>query len=235
MSRNQKYFNAAAHLSNERFSNVDGFDNFSGAGSFNNAASYGTNVTQFNPSTSAPYEFTVTNANTTATEVKMFDSFNARTAANFDNVSGITIASAIPGVTYAALLAQTESKNFECGMTYIQVVSGSNSALTASWQLTTKDASGDADVRVKNPKKSPMQQQADVLEFDNIFKINGYTKIVLTLPASTAVTYSFYPSATVDAGRELAGNASLRGYVEPMITRPSQVVVSGTAAAALRG
>ena len=233
--KHQKYFASAKHLSNERFNGVDGFDNFQGSGSYNNVESYGTNIHQFNPSTSAPYEFTVANANTSATDIKLFDSYNARTAANFDNVAGITITSAIPGVSYTGLLAQSEHKNFECGMTYIQVVSGSNAALTATWSLTTKDANGDADVRTKTPKKSPMQQQTDVLEFYNTFKINGYTKIVITLPASTTVTYSFYPSATVDAGRELNGNPNMRGYVAPQITTPTPIVISGAAQNALRG
>jgi hypothetical protein len=236
MKNNNKYFVEAQHLSNERFAGVDGFDNFAGAYSqATGAESQGVNMHQYNAVTSAPYEFTVTNANTAATEVKMFDSYNARTAANFDNVAGITIASAVPDVTYAALLAQTEHKNFECGMTYIQVVSGSNAALTATWALTTKDANGSANVATKTPKKDPRQQQSDVLEFYNTFKINGYTKIVLTLPASTAVTYSFYPSATVDSGRALGNVQSLIDYKAPMISLPQTIQVAPGTAAALRG
>lgn len=235
--KNQNYFLQAQHLTNEKFNGVDGFDNFTGGYRYADGGtdSQGVNMHQYNPVTSTPYEFTVTNANTTATSVKMFDSFNARTAANFDNVSGITIASAVPDVTYGALLAQTESKNFECGMTYIQVVSGSNAALTSTWQLTTKDASGQANVVPKTPKKDPRQQQSDVLEFYNTFKINGYTKIVLTMPASTAVTYSFYPSATVDSGRTLGNVNNLLDYKAPMISQPQQIVVAPNVAAALRG
>jgi hypothetical protein len=236
MNKNSKYFQEASHLVNERFAGVDGFDNV--GGNFRYATGVetaGVNMNQYNPVTSAPYELTVTNANTAATDVKMFDSYNARTAANFDNVAGITITSAVPNVTYGALLAQTEHKNFECGMTYIQVVSGSNAALTATWALTTKDANGDANVSTKTPKKSPMQQQADVLEFYNTFKINGYTKIELEMPASTAVTYSFYPSATVDNGRSLGNVSNVIDYKAPMISQPQVITVAPGVANALRG
>ncbi len=232
--KNNKYFSEAQHLANERFSGVDGFDNFAGAANYMNVESGGMNVQNYSPATSTPYEFTVTNANTTATAVKMFDSYNARTAANFDNVAGITIASAVTGVTYGALLAQTESKNFECGMTYISVVSGSNSAITATWSLTTKDASGAATTTPKTPKLNPMQNLANVLEFYNTFKIDGYTKIELTMPASTAVTYSFYPSKTTALGRELGGVSTQLDYKAPMIQNPQVVTLAPSVAAALR-
>lgn len=218
--KKSKYFSEAAHLANQKFAGVDGFNNMSGAYRFAGADGSANNVQNYDASSSAPYEVTVTNANTTATAVKLFDSYNARTADNFDNVSGITIASAVPGVTYTALLAQSESKNFECGMTYIQVVSGSNAALTATWLLTTKDASGKLTSEPKTPKKSPNQNQSDVLQFNNVFKINGFTKIEFTMPASTAVTYSFYPSATVDQGRALGNVDPIMGYKAPVIGTP---------------
>lgn len=233
---NSKYFTQAQHLANENFSGVDGFNNFVGGnGMYNNVESAGVNMHQYNPTTSKPYEFTVANANGAATAIKIFDSYNARTAANFDNVAGITITSATPGVTYGALLAQTESKNFECGMTYIEVTTGSNSAVTATWLLTTKNADGSLTSDPLTPKLNPMQQQAQILEFYNTFKIDGYTKIELTLPASTTVKYSFYPSKTAALGRELGGVNTVLGYKGPMLTQPTPITLDPSVLAALRG
>lgn len=229
----KRYFLEAGHLAGERFSNVDGFNNFANGFSYADGAA-GQNVVRYNPGDSKPYEITVTNANTTATPVTMFNSNVNRNANNQGNVAGITIASAISNVTYIGLLAQTEAKNFECGMTYIQVVSGSNAALTATWTLTTTNADGSQTVDTLTPKKSPMQQQTDVLEYAHTFKIDGYTNIALTLPASTAVTYSFYPSATVALGRSLGNNPVMMDYSRPNITPATQMELSPSALAALR-
>lgn len=231
-----RYFAEAKSIAGERFANVDGFNNFANGFSYaDGAAGAGSNVMRYSPTDSSPYEITVTNANTTATAVTIFNSYVNRTAGNNGNVSGITIASAVDGVSYTGLLAQSESKNFECGMTYIQVVSGSNAALTATWSLTTKNADGNFETKTLSPKKSPMQQQADVLEYERTFKIDGYTNIVLTLPASTSVTYSYYPSATVALGRSLGNNPVMLDYTRPNITPATQMDLSSSAIAALRG
>ncbi len=234
--KKSRYFIEAAAIANERFSGVDGFNNFAGGG-YQYAGGDGSaqNVQRYNPSDSAPYEIEVANANTTATSVNIFNSYVNRTANNQGNVSGITITSAIDGVTYIGLLAQTESKNFECGMTYIQVSAGSNSALTATWSLVTKNADGNFETKTLSPKKSPMQQQADVLEFERTFKIDGYTSLTLTLPASTTVKYSFYPSATVALGRSLGAVPVMLDYSKPNITPATQMDLSPAAIAAIRG
>jgi hypothetical protein len=118
-------------------------------------------------------------------------------------------------------------------MTYIEVVSGSTAAITATWLLTTKDASGPGSFDTLRPKKDPRQQQNDVLEFYHTFKINGYTNIQITIPASTTVRYSFYPSATVDPGRKLGNVNDVRDYKGPNISQPNKIQVTSTAAKAL--
>ncbi len=143
--------------------------------------------------TAQPYEITVTNQNSTATAVKLFDSYNARTSANFDNQMGITITSSVPGVTYGALLAQSESKSFTVGMMYIEVVSGSNSAATATMRAVTRDANGASTTRPIQPRFNPFQQLPNIAEHYQTFIINGYTSIELIMPANTSVRYSFYP------------------------------------------
>mgnify|MGYP000405592730 FL=1 len=150
-----RYFAEAKHIATERFNNVDGFNNFANGFSYADGGA-GANVMRYQPTDSAPYEIEVANANTTATSVNIFNSYVNRTANNQGNAAGITITSAIDGVTYVGLLAQSESKNFECGMTYIQVVTGSAAALTATWSLTTKNADGNFETKTLSPKKSPM-------------------------------------------------------------------------------
>lgn len=233
---NSQYIAQSRAFANERFSGVDGFDNFSDSYNFStdmNAA--GVNMHQYNSATSKPYEFTVANANTTATACTLFNSYVNRTASNFGNAVGITITSTLSNVTYAGLLAQTEHKNFECGLIYIEVTAGSNSGVTAAINLTQLDANNDSNTQTLLPKLNPMQQQAQVLEFYHTFKINGYTNLVITIPASTTIKYSFYASATVDPGRKLGNVHEVRDYKGPQISKPSQVVVTPAAAAALRG
>ena len=231
-----KHIAQARAFANERFSGIDGFDNFSDAYQFNgdmNAA--GVNMHQYNAKTSMPYEFTVANGNTTATACTLFNSYVNRTAANFGNAVGITITSTLSNVTYAGLLAQSEHKNFECGMIYIEVTTGSNSGVTAAINLTQLDATNESTTKTLLPKINPMQQQANVLEFYHTFKINGYTNLAITIPASTTVKYSFYASATVDPGRKLGNVSEIKDYSAPQISKPSQVVITPAAAAALRG
>lgn len=232
--KNKSYFIEAQAFANERFSGVDGFDNMTDSMNFSddvNAA--GVNMHQYNAKTSQPYEVEVANANLVATTCTIFNSYANRFAANFGNPVGITITSATPGVAYGDLLAQSEHKNFECGMTYIEVVAGSTAGITATWLLTTKDASGPGSFDTLRPKKDPRQQQNDVLEFYHTFKINGYTNIQIPIPASTTIRYSFYPSATVDPGRKLGNVNDVRDYKGPKISQPQPITLSKSAAAAL--
>lgn len=227
---NFKYFSEAQHLANGRFLGIDGFDNFA---SNYRRADGGTNgaVQNFDVSTSSPYEFTVANANTSSTSVTLFNSYAARTASGNGAPSGITFAAVAANVTYTQILAQTESKNFECGMTYIEIVTGSNAGLTATWSLTTGDASGNFQTVVKTPKINPMQNILTSLTFENTFRIDGFTSIVLTIPASTTIKYSFYPSATAALGRVLSTGNIVRDYSAPMITPPQQIQMSPSAMA----
>ena len=232
--KNKAYFIEAQAFANERFSGVDGFNNFSDDVNFSddmNAA--GVNLHKYNSKTSEPYEIEVINANLVTTNATIFNSYVNRTAANFGNPVGITINSATPNITYGGLLAQTEHKNFECGMTYIEIVAGSTAGLTATWSLTTADGSGELQTVPKRPKKDPRQQQNDVLEFYNTFKINGYTNIVIPIPASTTIRYSFYPSATVDSGRKLGNVHEIKDYKSPKISQPQPITLSKSAAAAI--
>lgn len=222
-------------FANERFSGIDGFDNFSDSYNFADDNASGVNMTQYNSKTSEPYEIQVANANTVATAATIFNSYVNRTASNFGNVSGITITSAVAGFTYGALLAQLEHKNVEIGKIYIQVITGSNSAVTATIGLTTADSSAESTTRQLRPKKSPLNNQADVLEFECSFKINGYTNLAVTIPASTTVEYSFYPSATVDSGRKLGNVHEIKDYKGPVITPKPTLSLSPAAIAQLRG
>jgi hypothetical protein len=234
--KNQAYFIEAQNFANERFSGVDGFDNFTDSMNFTddmNAA--GVNMHQYNSKTSEPYELEVANANLVTTNATVFNSYVNRTAANNGNPVGITVSSATTNVTYNGLLGQTEHKNFECGMIYIEVVSGSTAGLTATMSLTTLDADGESHTRQLRPKKDPRQQQNDVLEFYNTFKINGFTNIVIPIPATTTMRYSFYPSATVDSGRKLGNVHEIKDYKGPKISQPQQISLSAGAAKALGG
>lgn len=236
MKSNKAYFNEAQNFANERFSGVDGFDNFTDSMNFSNDMNAaGVNMHQYNSKTSEPYEVEVANTNLVTTNATLFNSYVNRTALNNGNVAGIAVTSATTNVTYGGLLGQTEHKNFECGCIYIEVVSGSTAGLTATMSLTTLDGDGESHTRQLRPKKDPRQQQTDVLEFYNTFKINGYTNIIIPIPASTVMRYSFYPSATVDTGRKLGNVHEIKDYSSPKISQPQQITMSKTAAAAIRG
>lgn len=233
---NKKYFRDAGSFMHERFSGVDGFNNFSDEMNFEgdyNAA--GVNIHQQTATTSTPYEIEVVNANLVTTTCIIFGSYANRTAANFGNPVGITISSITQNVTYTQMLAQFEHKNWECGMIYIQAVSGSNSVITSTLSLTTGDAIGELNTKQMPVKKDPMQQQADVLEFYHTFKVNGFTTINIAIPASTTVHYSFYASATVDTGRTLGNVKPISGYKGPQIGKAQNLNLSPAALSALRG
>lgn len=232
MKTNRKYFREALASASERFSNFAG-DELGGLGGFaggnfagNDLNAAGVNVHQYNAKTSAPYEVLVQNTTGGALTAQIFGSDNNRTAANFGNPVGITITSATPNINYLQQLAASENANFEIGMTYIQVVAGSTAVLTATWNLTYLNQDGELVSKPLVVKKSPNQFQNDVLEYYFTFPLGGLTSIAISIPANTTVQYSFYPSATVNPGRQIINAPQVREYAKPTISQPVPMTIS---------
>lgn len=238
MSR-KRYFREAQASVNERYSSFTGDEvanlNFAG-GDYSFAVDYNASGAQAAPPRdSKPYEVEVANANLVATTCFLWGSNKARTTANFNNPVGITITSATPNVDYLEMLSDSEAGNFEVGKTYIEVVTGSNAALTATWSLTYKNSDGRLTTDPVPVKINPMQQIQSVLEFYYTFPLDGYTNIQIAIPASTTVRYSFYVSATNRPGRNLLNQSPVKEFKDAPIVRPTPIALTPRAIAALKG
>ncbi len=238
MKTNSKYFALAGAFVKEKFAGVDGFDSATGNWGYEAAGAPGANaqnLQNYNSSTSRPYIIQIANANLVDTDITLWNSFSNRGIANNGNPAGITISSGMPGVTYAEMLAESETKNFQCGMVYMKVLAGSNGILDAAITLTTGASTGQKSTDPLTPDLDPNQTLTNVLVFYCDFKINGFTNWVVTMPPSTTVRYKFYNTTTVDAGRALSNNPAVKGYVAPQIGKPFQITMSPKMQAALKG
>lgn len=228
-----KYFAEAEEFANERFSNADAFEEFvddysddMGDYSMANGMNAGKPV-----KTSQPYIINVANANAVTTPAVILGSYTNRTAANFGNVAGITVTSGLTNITYGELLAQTEHKPFENGIIYIE--STNTAQVTQTIALTHQDANGNTATKTIVPKLDPNQQIATVLEWYYSFPVDGFTSLTMNVLATTTVTYSLYPAATVDTVRSLRNTSQVRDYRGPKIGKPVVTTLTASAAKAL--
>ncbi len=146
------------------------------------------------PLRSEPIEILVINDNEFPCKVNLFNGNIALNSRNFGNKKGVTIKSLTTNVTYASVLESIATCSLQIGMTFIQVKTGSNTAVSKSWFYKIQNSSGFGFFEKKNPKMNPMQNHSSIIEYYNTFILTGYAKITIEIPAKTSVEYSFYPS-----------------------------------------
>jgi len=229
MSYIRKYLENAKNFANERYMNAIGFDYFAGGDQFFDADGDGAAAPQAGgvPSmgamrTSQPYIITVSNAS--ATSVSNFDVLGAYqylgtgTFTNGSLVSGqITVSSAISNVTYQEFLYQSMNSPFAVGLTYIESVSGSPTQVSQTLTLNTRDANGNQALKTLVPTIDPYQQQSGIVALNQLYDIDGFTKITIsTVLPNVVFRIHFYPRANLNVARGLRGNQVAADFGSPM-------------------
>lgn len=246
MSYIKKYLQNARNFANEQYLNATGWDwnEFAGEdGRFFNAdaeqapapASYGA------MRTSQPYIVTISNAS--ATSVSNFDVLGAYqylsggTFVSGSLVSGnITISSAISNVTYQEFLYQSMNSPFSVGLTYIESISGTATQVSQTLTLNTRDANGNQALKTLVPTIDPYQQQSGIIALNQLYDIDGFTKITIaTVLGSVVFRLHFYPRQNLNISRGLAGSQVTAEFGNPKIVKSSVAVVGGQTVAARLG
>ena len=209
--------------------NAIGFDYFAGGDQFFDADGDGAAAPQAGgvPSmgamrTSQPYIITISNAS--ATSVSNFDVLGAYqylgsgTFSSGSLVSGnITVSSAISNVTYQEFLYQSMNSPFAVGLTYIESVSGSSTQVSQTLTLNTRDANGNQALKTLVPTIDPYQQQSGIVALNQLYDIDGFTKITIsTVLPSVVFRMHFYPRANLNVARGLRGNQVAADFGSPM-------------------
>ena len=233
MSSIQRYLQMANRSVNEQFVGVDGFvdqdmyfagdmDNwFAGA----DGAEAAPQMAAPSVMRSQPYILTVSNASNAAVTIDVFGAYiylnNPGFSAGSLTVSNVTITSNLSNVTYYNLINQSAYSPFTIGSTLISSVNGVASQVLQPITLTTQDANGNQAVKILTPVVDPYQNQSGIVDLNQPFRIDGFTKLTFQIFAATSVQFQFYPSDTINIARGLGGNPVSKQYGSPKIIRPA--------------
>lgn len=226
----RKYLADAQRNANEGFYGADGFFDddlsFTASDSFMNAD--GDSMGAPSAPTSQPYIVNITNTGSVVSNFDVFGSYEyINQCVNGSlTVGSVTITSAIPNVTYEQMLWQFSNVPFSVGLTYIQ--STTSNQLLETLSINTKDANGNVAQKALIPTLDPYQQQSTVLAMRYGYRIDGYTKIIVSrILASASVKLYLYPSDNINIARGLAGKNAARDFASPGIVRSQPVKLVG--------
>jgi hypothetical protein len=222
MDNVRNYLKRAQNSANENFANADGFidsdlsftgDDFFGAN--------GSGASQ-SAQTSQPYIINVTSTSGSAVaNFEVLGSYQYINNAGFSNgsltIGAITISSGIAGVTYQEMLYQFMNNPFSVGMTYIQ--SATANQILSPFSVNTKDANGNVAQKALIPTIDPYQNQTNVLVMKQAYRIDGYTKLIISsVLANATVNMQFYPADNINLARALGGQSVSRQFGTPPVT-----------------
>ena len=198
---------------------------FAGGDNFFSAEGDAASVAAPSMMRSQPYILTVSNASNAAVTIDVFGAYIYLNNAGFSNgsltVSNVTITSNLSNVTYYNLLNQSSYSPFTIGNTLISSVNGTAIQVLNPITLTTQDANGNQAVKILTPVVDPYQNQSGIVDLKQPFRIDGFTKLTLSIFASSSVQFQFYPSDTINVARGLGGNPVSKQYGSPRIIRPA--------------
>jgi len=229
MSYVKKYLQNAKNFANEKYVNAIGFDYFAGGDSFFDADGAGAPAPDAGgvPSmgamrTSQPYIITVSNASATSTSnFDVLGAYQYLGTGSFSSgnltLGNIVISSAISNITYQEFLYQSMNSPFSVGLTYIESISGSSTQVSQTLTLNTRDANGNQALKTLVPTIDPYQQQSGIVALNQLYDIDGFTKITITtvLP-SVVFRIHFYPRANLNVARGLRGNQVASDFGSPL-------------------
>lgn len=220
----KRYLANAKAMAMESFNNADGFidDDLSFTGDdFFNAE--GVQQAVQNPQTSQPYIVNITSASGSAvSNFEILGSYqyinNAGFTAGGDLViDSITISSGIPTVTYREMLYQFMNSPYSVGLTYVQSATANQILETIS--VNTKDANGNLAQKALVPTIDPYQNQTNVLAMKYPYRIDGYTKLIISsILANASVRINLYPADNINIARALGGRPVSKQFGTPPVT-----------------
>ena len=231
----KNYLSDAQNRAHESFANADGFFDddlsFTAGEDFFNAEGASSMGAPSAP-TSQPYIITLTNTGSAVANFEVLGSYEYINNPGFTGGSllvpgtGITIASAIPNVTYQQMLYQFMNSPYSVGLTYIQSATANQVLETIS--VNTKDANGNIAQKVFVPTIDPYQFQSTIIAMKFGYRIDGYTKLIIAnVLANATVKLYFYPADNINLARGLAGRPVSREFGSPGIVKAQSVKVIG--------
>jgi hypothetical protein len=231
----KNYLADAQNRAHESFANADGFFDddlsFTAGEDFFNAEG-GSSPSMGAPSapTSQPYIITITNTGAAVSNFEVLGSYEYLNNAGFSSgsltIGSVTIASAIPNVTYQQMLYQFMISPYSTGLTYIQ--SATSNQVLETISVNTKDANGNIAQKVFVPTVDPYQFQSTIIAMKYGYRIDGYTKLIIaTILANATVKLYFYPADNINLARGLAGRPVSREFASPGIVKAQSVKVIG--------
>ena len=230
----KKYLNDAQNRAHESFANADGFfdDDLSfTAGEDFFGADGSANMGAPSAPTSQPYIITITNTGAAVSNFEVLGSYEFLDNAGFSNtgsltIGSVTIASAIPNVTYRQMLYQFMISPYSTGLTYIQ--SATTNQVLETISVNTKDANGNIAQKVFVPTVDPYQFQSTIIAMKFGYRIDCYTKLIIqNILANATLKLYFYPADNINLARGLAGRPVSREYGSPGIVKAQTVKVIG--------
>lgn len=234
MANLNRYFSEARGQVNERYSNMNGSfvddANFAGDDFFQ-ANGQGAGMSASAP-TSQPYIVNVTSVGTAAVpNFAVLGSYefinNAGFTAGGDLVVGdVTISSGISGITYREMLYQFMQNPFTVGLTYLQ--SATANQVLETLAINTRDANGNEAQKTLVPTIDPYQQQSNIVAMRYGFRIDGFTKVVISsVLAGATVKLYFYPSDNINLARGLSGRSVSEAFGNPGIVKAQEIRLKG--------
>lgn len=226
----RSYLQRAQNSAMENFSNADGFiDNdlsFTGDDFFNAGGSQGASTP-----TSQPYIINVTSASGSAVaNFEVLGSYQYINNSGFSSggdlvIGSVTISSGIAGVTYQEMLYQFMNNPFSVGLTYIQ--SATANQILAPFSVNTKDANGNVAQKALIPTIDPYQNQTTVLTVKQAYRIDGYTKLIISqVLANATLTMQFYPADNINLARALGGQSVSKQFGTPPVSNGQTIRIA---------
>ena len=230
----KNYLSEAQNRAHESFANADGFFDddlsFTAGEDFFNAEGGAQSMGAPSAPTSQPYIITITNTGAAVNNFEVLGSYEYLNNAGFVGgsltIGSITIASAIPNVTYQQMLYQFMISPYSTGLTYIQSATANQVLETIS--VNTKDANGNIAQKVFVPTVDPYQFQSTIIAMKYGYRIDGYTKLIIaSVLANATVKLYFYPADNINLARGLAGRPVSREFGSPGIVKAQSIKVIG--------
>ena len=230
----KSYLADAQNRAHESFANADGFFDddlsFTAGEDFFGADGAGAGMGAPSAPTSQPYIITITNTGAAVNNFEVLGSYEYINNTGFSNgsltIGSITIASAIPNVTYQQMLYQFMVSPYSTGLTYIQ--SATSNQVLETISVNTKDANGNIAQKVFVPTIDPYQYQSTIIAMKYGYRIDGYTKLIIaSVLANATVKLYFYPADNINVARGLAGRPVSREFGSPGIVKAQSVKVIG--------
>lgn len=227
----RKYLADAQKNAHESYLNADGFfDDDLSFGAGDDFLNQDASPMGASAPTSQPYIISITNTGSAVPNFDVLGSFEKLGSATFANgnlVSGnVTISSGVPSINYQQMLYQFQVTPFSIGLTYIQSTNASQ--LLEVISVNTRDSNGNLAQKPLIPIIDPYQQQTTVLAMRQAYRIDGFTKLIISnVLASATVKLYLYPSDNINIARSLAGRSASREFASPGIVKAQPVKVIG--------